>query len=91
MSEAITHLAGNRIVVGQYAIQRCMLCGEKLDEFNARDIASPDGRPLAELAFGAFYEFKGNRMSLIGETQGPYFPSDLDLPDNCCIRIRGTN
>ena len=40
---AVTHLAGDRVVIGQYAIQRCMLCGEVLDEFNARNMASPDG------------------------------------------------
>lgn len=85
---ATTHLAGNRVVIGQYAIQRCLLCGEVLDEFNARNMASLDGEPLAQLIVGGFYEVDGNRISLIKESDEPHFESDLDLPDNCCIRIK---
>lgn len=85
---AITHLAGTRVVIGQYAVQRCLLCGEVMDEFNARDMASTDGGPPDQFAVGGFYEFDGNRMSLVGETESPHFESDLEIPDNCCVRSR---
>ena len=84
--EATTHLAGNRVVVGKYAIQRCLLCGAVLDEFNARNVASCDGGTIAEFAVGGFYEFAGNRWSLISQSEKPFFESDLELPENCCIR-----
>lgn len=85
---AVTHLAGNRIVIGQYAVQRCLLCGEVMDEFNARNVASTDGSPPAQFAVGGFYEFEGNRVSLVQETDSPTFESDLDVPENCCVRTR---
>jgi hypothetical protein len=85
---AVTHLAGDRVVIGQYAIQRCMLCGEVLDEFNARNMASPDGETPAAFSLGGFYEVDGNRTSLVRQADGPGFESDLDLPENCCIRSR---
>ena len=88
MSGAVTHLAGNRIVIGQYAIQRCLLCGEVLDEYNARNMASPDGSSPGQLMVGGFYEFEGNHFMLVQETESPHFDSDLDLPENCCVRNR---
>lgn len=83
---AVTHLAGNRVVVGNYAIQRCLLCGEMLDEFNAAFVAVADGSPIPELAVGGLYEIDGNHTSLIRLTESPFFASDLDVPDNCCVR-----
>lgn len=86
MSKPTVHLAGPRVTVGLYAIQRCLLCGAVLSEYNARYIASPDGSGPGMLLIGGFYEFEGNRMSLVGESDTPNFASDLDIPENSCIR-----
>lgn len=88
---AVAHLAGNRVVVGNYVIQRCLLCGEPLDEYNASRVASPDRGGLSEYAVGGFYERDGNRTSLIKLAETPYFESDLDLPENCCVRVATEN
>lgn len=80
------HLTGNFIVVGHYAIQRCLLCGKSLIEFNASRIASPDGSPLSQLMVGAFYEVTDSRTVFMGEADSAHFDSDLDLPDDCCLR-----
>lgn len=84
-----THLAGNAISIGQYIIQRCLLCGEKLLEVNTSRVlacSSNNNNKLLTLQVGGFYEVEGNRTSLIASTDTSYFDSDLDLPENCCIR-----
>jgi hypothetical protein len=91
---SVVHLAGNRIVVGQYAIQRCLFCGSILDEINASRMAVEEGedsRP-GMLVVGGLYEFhyrndRSTGFALIRETESPTFSSDLDLPDNACLRL----
>lgn len=85
---AVTHLAGNRISIGQYSVQRCLLCGAVLDEYNARNLASPGGNTLTEFLVGGFYQFEGNHMMLVSQTESPHFASDLEIPENCCVRSR---
>lgn len=87
---ATVHLAGDAIRIGSYVIQRCLLCGEPLLEFDLRTMASTDGS-VSTLALGGFYEFDGNCRVLLKESEGPHFASDLDLPDDCCIRKRPAN
>lgn len=88
---AITHLAGNQIVVGNYAVQRCLLCGDLLGEYRTDMMMGicSDGSPptIPMLSTGGLYEVDGNRTSLVSQTETPVFDSDLDLPDNCCLRV----
>lgn len=84
-----THLAGNRVIIGQYSIQRCLLCGEVLQEENFSQIAVCSESPrtaFGEMVVGGFYRKDGNMTILIEETEQPYFESDLDLPEDCCVR-----
>ena len=85
---SVVHLAGNRVVIGNYAVQRCLLCGEVMGEFNARNISTLDGRPPSQFFVGGFYEFGEDWITLIDETESPNFESDLEIPENCCIRAR---
>jgi hypothetical protein len=89
---AITHLAGNQVVIGNYAIQRCLLCGEVLGEYRAdmmMGVCSDGSAPtIPMLTTGGFYEVDGNRTSLVAEPTCPVYESDLDLPENCCIRLK---
>ena len=89
MTKSVAHLAGNRVVIGAYSVQRCLICGHAIDEFNASRMASIDGLPPSEFSIGCWYEItEGNprRIELVGETDSPTFASDLELPDNACIR-----
>jgi hypothetical protein len=63
-----------------------MLCGDPLLELDLRNIAVAAGSTIGGLALGGFYEVDGNRTSLLSMAEGPGFDSDLDLPDQCCIR-----
>jgi len=91
---ATSHLAGSRVIIGSYVVQRCLICGEVLDEFNARDVCvevneDGDTAPMVSLILGGIYEIgDGNprSMVLVRETKSPHFDSDIDLPDNMCIR-----
>lgn len=85
----MTHLAGDLICVGPWYVQRCCLCGAAILEGNAAYEMSPDGHGVAAFALGAFVEVEGTqpvRSSVVGQAEGPRFASDLELPDNCCIR-----
>lgn len=89
------HLAGNLISVGTYFVQRCLLCGEVMQEGNARNMASSDGGSVVSpFVVGGFYAISKSGgvtgFSLISEASSTHFESDLDLPDECCIR-RNTN
>lgn len=91
MSNSVVHLAGNQVVIGNYAIQRCLLCGKVLGEYDASLMMGicSDGSPptIPRLVTGGFYEFSGNQTSLVAEPTSPIYESDLDLPDNCCLRL----
>lgn len=86
---AIVHLAGNQVRIGSYVIQRCLLCGTVLDEVRLDRMAVPDESHLGypQLIVGGFYEVEGNRIGLVSISESSIFESDLDLPDNCCIRL----
>ena len=92
------HLAGDRVVIGDYYVQRCLLCGKLLDEGNASRLmvaVEPGEEPPPPPGFsvGAWYEvLKGNPRTtiFIEQSERPYFESDLDIPENACVRARRT-
>ena len=84
----MVHLAGNPIVLGSRACQRCMVCGYGLVNDDLATMASPDG-PVGPsfFAVGALVEVdecRGNRLaSVVGD-----LPEDFkvdDLPINFCL------
>lgn len=85
--DAITHLAAQRITIGPYAVQRCLLCGEVLDEFNLADVMEhSNGRVHHPFMAGGWYEVSEVGIACIGSAEDIVFESDLEIPDNCCIR-----
>lgn len=83
------HLAGNRVVIGDRVIQRCLICGERLTDIpSVSNTAVPEGMnpEIATWEVGAWVEHDGNRMSLVGRTESPEFGA-TEVPENCCVDL----
>lgn len=76
----ITHLAGPRVVVGTYHIQRCVMCGAILQDFDTE--FEP---PQIALTPWRFYKFIGGQILDDRAVQSLTFESDLFLPPTCCL------
>lgn len=79
-----THLAGPAVHIGRYVKQVCLICGECLHE------ASADDHGGSILIVGAWYDHDEIRetLNLVEVTRAPRFNSDLDVPDNACVRSK---
>lgn len=81
---SVTHVAGPTIAYNGRAVQRCMVCGEKLcDNLRQMSPVLPDGSPPEFLhwAEGHLVQIDGNRQTDIGE-YGNANPAPL--PDDSC-------
>jgi hypothetical protein len=78
------HLAGNAVIVGNYVVQRCLICGYRMDFADLDRVAVPaeNGREYATYKIGGIYEVDGNRTSLVGETDRPEINPE-DFPELC--------
>ena len=84
MHGSVTHVAGPLIKVGPRIVQRCPVCGEKLND--SRDLAnaaSSDGPPeFLSWVEGALVQFQGARQSVVGD-----FFQVTPLPDDFCLEL----
>ena len=83
------HLAGNRVVLGDRIIQRCLICGERLsDNLNVAMPVGPNGEVPQFVTWGVgdWVEHDGNRWSVIGTTESPEF-GPTQIPANCCVDL----
>ena len=87
---AICHLAGPTVVIGRFGTQRCLICGEELVSYYIEKLGEEG--TIAQLAIGGIYEFVKSGQELlhiefVEMTEKPWFHSDLDIPENMCIRV----
>lgn len=84
----VTHVAGPVVAIGNRAVQRCALCGEKLlDNLNQAAPMNPDGTPPKFCTWeqAALVQFtvdtNPRRELLVGD-----FRKDI-LPADFCLRL----
>lgn len=83
------HLAGPPVEIGDYVVQRCVICGFPFDD------GTKDGHGRGQFLEGGLYEFleaddDGRRSQrLVGQVTPPYeFPAMDALPETLCVRQR---
>lgn len=84
ISNSVTHLAGPVVTIRGRAIQRCVVCGEKLcDSLNtAAPLESDGSEPIFPTwQEQAFVQMEGNRTSQVGNLR------HTPLPDDFCLAL----
>ena len=83
------HLAGNRVVIGNSVVQRCLICGDcltKIEDVSQTAVPAGCSPEVGAWPVGSWVEHDGNRMSVVGETQSPEFGRE-EMPTNCCVDL----
>jgi hypothetical protein len=83
------HLAGNRVVIGDRVIQRCLICGDRLTDIpDLSCTAVPEGMPrqVATFEVGAWVKRDGNMLIVVGRTESPEFGKS-EVPEHCCVDL----
>ena len=83
---SVTHIAGPVAEIGDRKIQRCIVCGEKLEDNFAilsGMVASVGSAPPKFLSWevGCLVQVDGNRRSTLAHDDG------TNLPDDSCIDL----
>ncbi len=80
-----SHLAGPPIAIGTYCVQRCMLCGEIMQEFDLAEL-KPGQLAPGGLTTGRFYEYRvPDDPRMLAHPKSFRYETHLDLPPNCCL------
>lgn len=83
------HLAGDAVKIGNHVVQRCLICGYRMDftDLNRIMVCDSGGdNSYSTFKLGGIYEVDGNRTSLVGELTGPEI-NPSDYPDLCFHKI----
>lgn len=93
MNDTTVHLAGNTVTIGSRMIQRCLICGYKLNDIDFERVAimqtpgCPTPSSVRGFEVGHLIEVSGTNpvhFADIGDTHQPSFNTAWE---NCCIHL----